>query len=112
MTPESLAAPDIVKLTGDVPSVRRTTAFVVHPAGAVFACTCTRVTVTPLSGVHVAPVHVAVNAPERKMFCSPRGAAVRLHLPRRSLYVESPPAETSVDPAWLKDGVCEAQKYG
>src|SRR5262245_10162235 len=66
----------MVTLTGVVPSVRRTIAFVVHPAGAVFACACTRVTVTALSTVQVEPVHVAVSAPDRKMFCSARGDAV------------------------------------
>src|SRR5208337_1980511 len=99
MMPESLAAPEIVTLTGLVPSVSRTTALVEHPAGAVFACTCTRVTVTPLSGVHVEPVHVEVSAPGKKMFCSPRGEAVRASLPRWSLYVERPPEESSEDPA-------------
>src|SRR5580700_4853911 len=39
MEPLSLAAAEMVRFTGVVPSVRRTTALVVHPAGAVLACT-------------------------------------------------------------------------
>src|SRR5689334_24546259 len=73
MTPLSLDAAEIVTLTGVVPSVRRTMAFVVHPDGAVFAWTCTRVMVTDLSVVQVEPVHVEVSAPGRKTFCSARG---------------------------------------
>src|SRR6266478_7126570 len=49
---------------------------VVQPPAAVFACTCKRVTLTALSGVQVAPVHVEVSAPGRKTFCSPRGLAL------------------------------------
>ncbi len=63
----------MVTLTGVVPSVRRTTALVVQPAGAVLACTCTRVMITGLSVVHVEPVQVEVSAPGRKTFCSERG---------------------------------------
>src|SRR5579859_243834 len=73
MTPLSLEAAEIVTLTGVVPSVRRTTAFVVQPEGAVFACTCTRVMVTGRSVVQVEPVQVDVSAPGRKTFCSARG---------------------------------------
>src|SRR5215471_9305349 len=73
MTPLSLEAAEIVTLTGVEPSVRRTTALVVQAAGAVLACTCTRVMVTGLSVVHVEPVQVEVSAPGRKTFCSARG---------------------------------------
>src|SRR5260370_35135551 len=66
----------MVVLTGEVRSVTRAMAVVVQPLGAVLACTCTRVMVTALSGVQVAPVHVEVNAPGRKTFCSPRGLAL------------------------------------
>src|SRR5271155_2812700 len=62
---------------GVLPSVMRTTALVVHPAPAVFACTCTRVTVIPRSSVHEDPVQVLVSAPGKNIFCSPRGAAFR-----------------------------------
>src|SRR6266404_2903395 len=82
MAPLSFAAAEIVTFTGDVPSVSRTIALVVQPLGAVLACTCTRVTVTALSGVQVEPVHVEVSAPGRKTFCSPRGLALRLSPPR------------------------------
>src|SRR5712671_1597449 len=78
MGPLSLAAEPMVRLTGVVPSVSRTTALVVQPLGAVFTCTCKRVMVTALSGVQVAPVHVDVSAPGRKTFCSPRGLAGRV----------------------------------
>src|SRR4029077_15651175 len=54
----------------------RTIALVVQPLGAVFACTCKRVTVTALSGVHVEPVQVEVSPPGRNTFCSPRGLAL------------------------------------
>src|SRR5690242_18380165 len=81
MDPLSFAAADTVTFTGVVPSVNRTTAFVVHPLGAVFACTCTRVTVTALSDVQVEPVHVVVSAPGRNTFCSPRGLAVKFSPP-------------------------------
>src|ERR1700730_4033483 len=67
----------MVTFTGVVPSVSRTMAVVVQPLGAVFACTCTRVMVTALSGVHVEPVHVEVSAPGKNTFCSPRGVALR-----------------------------------
>src|SRR5579859_5379116 len=76
MEPLSLEAAAMVRFTGVVPSVSRTTALVVHPLGAVFACTCKRVTVTALSGVQVEPVQVEVSAPGRNTFCSPRGLAV------------------------------------
>src|SRR5262249_38070584 len=68
--------PLMVTLIGVVPSVTRTIAFVLHPDGAVFACACTRVMVSALSKVHVAPVHVDDSAPGRKIFCSERGDAV------------------------------------
>ena len=42
MAPLSFDAAEIVTLTGVVSSVSRTTAFVVQPDGAVFACTCMR----------------------------------------------------------------------
>src|SRR5271157_4449129 len=99
MLPESFAAAEIVTFTGFAPSVSRTTAFVVHPDGPVFACTCTRLTVTALSGVHVEPVHVVVSAPGRKMFCSPRGKAVKASLPILNLYVDTPPELSSEAPA-------------
>src|SRR5208282_5739076 len=105
MLPESFAAAEIVTFTGFAPSVSRTTALVVHPEGPVFVCTCTRVTVTALSGVHVEPVHVVVSAPGRKMFCSPRGNAVNASFPTLSLYVETPPELTSEAPAWFCVGV-------
>src|SRR5260370_20667976 len=73
MAPLSLAAAAMVRFTGVVPSVSRTTALVVHPLGAVFACTCKRVTGTALSGVHVEPVQGEDSAPGRNTFCSPRG---------------------------------------
>src|ERR1700724_3892878 len=76
MAPLSLAAAATVTLTCVVPSVTRTMALVVQPLGAVFACTCKRVTVTALSGVHVEPVQVEVSAPGRNTFCSPRGLAL------------------------------------
>src|SRR6266478_10133893 len=76
MAPPSFAAAEIVTFTGEVPSVSRTTALVVQPLGAVLACTCTRVTVTALSGVQVEPVQVEVSAPGRNTFCSPRGLAL------------------------------------
>src|ERR1700730_6116154 len=82
MGPESLDAAEIVRLTGLVPSVRRTTAFVVQPAGAVFACTWTRVIVTALSTGQGEPVHVEVRAPGKKTFCSPRGLAVNDSVPK------------------------------
>src|SRR6266852_501058 len=63
----------MVMFTGVVPAVSRTTALVAQPLGAVFACTCKRVTVTALSVVQVAPVHVEVSAPGRNTFCSARG---------------------------------------
>src|SRR5229473_6785400 len=76
MAPLSLAAAAMVRFTGVVPSVSRTIALVVQPLGAVFACTCKRVTVTALSGVHVEPVQVEVSAPGGNTFCSPRGLAL------------------------------------
>src|SRR6266478_7186643 len=76
MAPLSLAAAAMVRFTGVVPSVSRTTALVLQPPGAVLACTCTRVTVTALSGVQVEPVQVEVSAPGRNTFCSPRGLAL------------------------------------
>src|SRR6266481_7826923 len=72
----------MVTFTGVVPSVSRTTALVVQPLGAVLACTCTRVTVTALSGVQVEPVQVEVSAPGRNTFCSPRGLALSVSPPR------------------------------
>src|SRR5256885_4872240 len=71
--PLSLADPAMVTFTGDVPSVSRTMALVPQPLGAVLACTWTRVMITALSVVQVAPVHVEVSAPGRKTFCSARG---------------------------------------
>src|SRR6266404_1666547 len=82
MAPLSLAAAAMVTFTGVEPSVSRTTALVVQPLGAVLDCTCTRVTVTPLSGVQVEPVHAEVSAPGRNTFCSPRGLALRFSPPR------------------------------
>src|SRR5260370_40017673 len=81
MAPLSLAAAATVRFTGVVPSVSRTMALVVQPLEAVFACTCTRVTVTALSGVHVAPVQVEVSAPGRNTFCSPRGLELSVSPP-------------------------------
>src|SRR6266404_4009820 len=52
----ALAAAAMVRFTGVVPSLSRTMALVAQPLGAVLACTCTRVTVMALSGVHVEPV--------------------------------------------------------
>src|ERR1700732_4871222 len=82
MGPLSLAAAEMLTFTGVVPSVSRTMALVVQPLGAVLACTCTRVTVTPLSGVQVEPVHVEVSAPGRNTFCSPRGLELIVSAPR------------------------------
>src|SRR6266852_2901832 len=81
IAPLSLAVAEIVTFTGVVPSVRRTTALVVQPAGAVLACTCTRVMVRALSFVQVAPVQVEVSAPGRNMFCSARGLALNDSVP-------------------------------
>src|SRR5579864_832764 len=104
MAPESFAAAEMVKLTGVVPSVNRTMAFVVQPLGAVLACTCTRVTVMALSGVQVEPVQVVVSAPGRKMFCSPRGLAVSDSLAIFNLYVVTPLLDRFAAPAPASNG--------
>src|SRR5207248_10891748 len=65
----------MVRLMGVVPSLTRTMAFVVHPAGAVLACACMRVTVMALSRVQLSAVHVEVNAPGKNIFRGPRGLA-------------------------------------
>src|SRR5260370_42211424 len=103
MAPLEFAAPERVTLTGDVPSLSRTTAFVEQPAGAVLACASTRVTVTPLSIVHVAPVQVVVSVPGRKTFCSERGADCISSPFTRNFAAATPLASTTGSPAALND---------
>src|SRR5690242_1233036 len=106
MAPLSLAAAEMVTSWVVLPLLRRTTAFVVQPAGAVFACTCTRVTVIALSSVHVCAVHVDVNAPGRNALNGPRGLAVRGSPLKLKRYVEIPLLERMLEPAEVSGG-CE-----
>src|SRR5215470_13402468 len=101
MAPLELAAAEMVTLSGEAPSLRRTTAFVAQPAGAVLACASTRVTVMALSGVHVAPVQVAVSAPGRKTLSVARGADCISSPFRRNLAAATPLVSTTGSPAAL-----------
>src|SRR5690348_3385272 len=106
MAPLSLAAAETVTSCVVEPLVRRTTAFVVQPAGAVFTCTCTRVTVTALSNVQVCAVQADVNAPGRNAVNGPRGLAVSGSPFKSNRYVEMPLLERMLEPADVTGG-CE-----
>src|ERR1700737_322136 len=104
MAPESFPAALTVTLTGVVPSVSRTTALVVQPAGAAFAWTCNRVMVTALSSVQLDAVQVEVNAPGRNTFCSARGLEVITSEFNRNCVAAKPLLSRIVCPAAVSPG--------